>query len=224
VERSSSLEVELSSLNALKDIVENDPAHFSRILRACWGLVLRCYTGLDTLSFIYEDETNPNEPGLRTFVMDIHVSGSCADMLNQEEVALAVDLEDAWKNVNSAMLIHKVTGEGEVQKPRRTTVSPEVRSRHFFHRERADRLDPVLSSTTCEVSEKKLPDLLGPLDWRDILQLREEYRLHLRHSDEPNLASSRSSNRWHMPSQHARQSANNEMEWLDPGAGLPHNT
>lgn len=125
-ERSLSLEIELSSLSALEDIFKNDPAQFNRIVRACWGLVLRCYTGLDTVSFVYEDETSLNESGLRAYAMDIHASGSCADMLNREEAVSAIDLKDAWKDMNSAMLIRKVTGAGEVQKLTKTMVSPEV--------------------------------------------------------------------------------------------------
>jgi hypothetical protein len=127
VERSLSLEIEFSSLKALENVFEKDPTNFNQILRVCWALVLRCYTGIDTVSFAYEEEISSSESGFSALAIDIRASESLADMLDREKTAVATDLKDIWKEVNSAMLIRRVTGAGELQKRTRTVVSPEVR-------------------------------------------------------------------------------------------------
>lgn len=138
VERNLSLEIEFSSLKALENVFEKDPTHFNQILRVCWALVLRCYTGIDTVSFAYEEEISLGESGFSAHAMDIRTSESLADMLDREKTAVAIDIQDIWKKVNSAMLIRKVVGAGELQKLTRTVVSPEVRLQTLISSDKAD--------------------------------------------------------------------------------------
>ena len=202
VERTLSFEIEFSSLEALGNVFEKDLTHFNQILRVCWALVLRCYTGIDTVSFAYEEEISPGESGFSALVMDIQASETLADMLNGGKTAMATDLRDIWKEVNSAMLIRKVMGAGEPQKLTRTVVSPEVGLQTLISSYKADLLNLVPPPSPCAASERELPDLLGSLDWSDILQERKEYCIYLRRGTEPNPATSWPSNRRYMLSQH----------------------
>lgn len=138
VEGSLSFEIELSSLKALESVFEKDPTNFSQILRVCWALVLRCYTGIDTVSFAYEEEISPSESGFSALVIDIRASESLADMLDREKMEVATDPIYTWKQVNSAMLIRRVTGTGELQKRTRTVVSPEVRLQTLIDSDNVD--------------------------------------------------------------------------------------
>ncbi len=133
VQRSSSLEIDYTSLGALEDVFVNDRARFNGILRVCWALVLRCYTGIDTVSFVYEEEISPGGSGVSLHVMDIRASESIANLLDREETTVAAG-EDIWTKVNSAVLIRKVTGTAELQRPTKTVVSSKVRLRAIIPR------------------------------------------------------------------------------------------
>ena len=193
VEYTSSLEIEVSSLKALENVFEKDPTDFKRILRVCWAIVLRCYVGIDNVSFAYEEEVSPGQSSVSTVEMDFGAFETFVGMVGGERTSMVTDVKTVWKNVNSAILIRKVLGAGELQKPTKTVVSPEVRTQLLILGENADRQTLVPPSSPCEASERELPDLSGSLDRSDILRQWKEYRIYFRRDPEPNFAPSRPS-------------------------------
>lgn len=134
VQRPSSVEIDYSSLKVLEDVFGNDRAHFIGILRACWALVLGCYTGIDTVAFAYEEEIGPSESGVSLHVMDIRASDSIADLLDRQGKIVAAGPEDVWAKANSAVLIRKETGTAKLQRPTKTVVSSKARLRAIILR------------------------------------------------------------------------------------------
>lgn len=53
-------ELELENVERLHDIGKRDPASFNALLCTAWGLLLRCYTGQDDVSFHHRQD-NVNE-------------------------------------------------------------------------------------------------------------------------------------------------------------------
>jgi hypothetical protein len=127
IERILSVEIEVDSLKTLENVLDSDPTDFSLTLRTCWALVLRCYTGLNSVCFAHEEEAGNADSQLSAFSANIDPSARLRDLRDQANMVLAgVDPKVLWKEVNTAVLIRKVAGVGQLQKAAKTAVSSQV--------------------------------------------------------------------------------------------------
>lgn len=69
-----SLRVDLEHMQKLRQLPADDEAALPSLLRTAWGLVLRCYTGLDDVCFAYQ-EARPGSTVNERLRYDPHVNG-----------------------------------------------------------------------------------------------------------------------------------------------------